>query len=63
MDDIDNAVVDDIIRFRDAGGVVPSVSNAVPYADRMISINGLNIGYRFNQLLDGTINITTYWPK
>jgi hypothetical protein len=63
MDDIDNAIVDDVILFRKGNGLIPNVtSSGARHIDRAINVNGTNVGYRLNQLADGTLNISTYWP-
>jgi hypothetical protein len=62
MDQIDSAIAEDAVKFSRSGGNIP-VSSAPPHhVDRVVNINGIDVGYRLNWLPDGvTLNIGTYF--
>jgi hypothetical protein len=63
MDDIDDAIVDDVMWFQKRGDSVPSVTGpGAQHVDRVLDVNGISVGYRLSQLPDGPLNVGTYWP-
>jgi RHS repeat-associated protein len=64
MDQVERGIVNHVIDFRQGGGGIPSVTGQGPrHLDKAVNIDGVEIGYRVNQLPDGTINVGTYWPQ
>ncbi|MBO8172920.1 MAG: hypothetical protein H0Z33_13655 [Bacillaceae bacterium] len=60
MDEIESVIIKDVFNARKAGLSIPNRPPAIP---REVTVNVKKIGYDIFQTSDGTIRISTYYPK
>ncbi|HYR11592.1 MAG TPA: RHS repeat-associated core domain-containing protein, partial [Longimicrobium sp.] len=61
MDQVDNAILDDLSAFRSAGGAIPAAGSKGGYLQRTIQVDGVNVTYRAVETSRETI-VSTYFP-
>lgn len=59
MDEIEGAILTDVTSLINTGTSLLTKNTL----QRTVTVNGSNVGYDVMQLKDGTISISTYYPK